>query len=274
MFHFSEKMGPLCAHSELTKFPFASHTLASPSYDPVASRDPSPFQSSVVTSLLLLFQSLASPLDFFSAPAPPAPSISSLASFSSSFAESFAESSAPDSCVNTSGSRAGFAASRPDGPAGTVHILAVASPLPDARTSPAGLHAQMNTSDVWPLSVVTSSGLIAIAARAAASSSPPSSSIGVASSPPRPPPASDPPPPPPDPPPPPPPAASPPASVVAPGAPLSLFSPLTRSFRSFSRSASDIVRFSFTMFLSSSTGFESRSRDVSMLKLLSTSVPS
>ena len=51
----SEKIGPLCCTSVLVSLPEADQMRARPSYEPVASREPEGFQSSVVTSLLFSF---------------------------------------------------------------------------------------------------------------------------------------------------------------------------------------------------------------------------
>mmetsp|Transcript_7541 Transcript_7541/g.31121 ORF Transcript_7541/g.31121 Transcript_7541/m.31121 type:complete len:215 (-) Transcript_7541:168-812(-) len=178
--------------------------------------DPSPFQSRVVTSLLFLFLSSDSnPRSLSSSPSP-------------SCAPSTGE------CTSTTGSFSDPCARRPDGPAGTDHTLAVASPDPLASCDVAGDHAQMNTSPSWPSRRVTSSSSIASAPTSASSAS-----IGVA----------------------------PPLAVSA-----SSFSRLTRACSR--SSSEPLFRFSLTMFLSSSTGLDRRSEEFSMLKFPSTSVPS
>mmetsp|Transcript_7556 Transcript_7556/g.27623 ORF Transcript_7556/g.27623 Transcript_7556/m.27623 type:complete len:249 (+) Transcript_7556:872-1618(+) len=116
-----------------------------PSYEPVASRVPSAFQSSVVTSLLLFAPAAHSPF-LFSSPV----SIASPAD-------------APSSsllCSNTFGFSSFACASRPDGPAGTDHTRAVESPEPDAKSCLVGFHAQIKTSLVCPSNIVTSSLVI------------------------------------------------------------------------------------------------------------------
>mmetsp|Transcript_4411 Transcript_4411/g.15338 ORF Transcript_4411/g.15338 Transcript_4411/m.15338 type:complete len:224 (+) Transcript_4411:745-1416(+) len=140
LFHLSEKMGPVCFTSVFFSSPSVPQMRAWPSYDPVASKLPSPFQSNVVTSLLFDLSCMSL------------------------------------TCRNTTGSvhDAAFAPPRsPTGPDGNVQMRAVESPDPDARSELAGLHAHMNTSDWCPFSTATLSSAITIGGPA------PSSSIGT-----------------------------------------------------------------------------------------------
>mmetsp|Transcript_14416 Transcript_14416/g.35251 ORF Transcript_14416/g.35251 Transcript_14416/m.35251 type:complete len:297 (-) Transcript_14416:64-954(-) len=116
-FHFSENTGPLCLLSVITSFPCSFQMRACPSYEPVASKLPSKFQSSVVTSLA--FSLLAA-----------------------------LKCSSTCHCMLRS-------ASDPDSVVGMCQIRALESPDPDASSDLSGFHATVNTSDSCPDSVVT-----------------------------------------------------------------------------------------------------------------------
>mmetsp|Transcript_4615 Transcript_4615/g.15356 ORF Transcript_4615/g.15356 Transcript_4615/m.15356 type:complete len:412 (+) Transcript_4615:2796-4031(+) len=248
LFHFSEKIGPSCASRENKSSPSPFHTRAIPSYDPVANKLPSKFQSNVVTSLLLFAQSsipsffrsgefrlvLSSAFSLVPFEVPLASSLSPLSPWLLPF---FA------SCFSTSGALTAFPETRPLGPAGTVHTRAVASPPPLARRSAVGDHAQMKTSAVWPSNTdISSFGVFWMSSFLCFLSS----SISMDETP----------------------GPSFASRVIF------SFSFRSSSRRAASRSESLIDLFVFTRCFKSSTGLLNRSEEVNMLKLLSTSVPS
>mmetsp|Transcript_12610 Transcript_12610/g.35182 ORF Transcript_12610/g.35182 Transcript_12610/m.35182 type:complete len:243 (+) Transcript_12610:879-1607(+) len=126
----------MCPFRVFTSLPEVSHTLACPSYDPVARYLPSELQSKVVTSL-----------DFVPAPAeplttPPCPPMLGLSPSLSDFESAVV-------WFRHRGSWSFLVRSQ---------ILAVESPEPLARREDWGFHWMMNTSLVCPLRVVTPSG--------------------------------------------------------------------------------------------------------------------